>query len=63
MNFDQIFDHIDIYIVLLYDHQQQICNKQTNITLLIFVYYVYLLHVLIQLDHHEAIFMKCITRY
>jgi hypothetical protein len=36
---------------------------QTNITLSIFIYYVHLLHVSIQLDHHQKIFMKCTARY
>jgi DNA-binding transcriptional regulator of glucitol operon len=38
---------------------QQTRNKQANIAVLIFVYYVHLLDVWIQLDHHQEVFMKC----
>jgi hypothetical protein len=51
-----------LYSIIMQRSTQQIRNKYSSITVLIFVYYVYLLHVSIQLDHHQAIFMKCTTR-
>jgi uncharacterized membrane protein len=33
---------------------QQILNKETNSIVLIFIYYVHLLYVSIQLEHHKA---------
>lgn len=48
-----IFHLTEWHAVLLYNHQQQIRNKYTNITLLTFVYYVFLLHVSIQLNPRQ----------
>jgi hypothetical protein len=36
--------------------------KSTNFTVLKLVYYEHLLPVSIQLDHHQAVFMKCTIR-
>jgi hypothetical protein len=40
---------------------QIIRNKQVNINVLTFVYYVHLLHVSIQLDHHQANIHEMLT--
>jgi hypothetical protein len=52
-----------VYIIIIQQQTKQIRNKLTNITVLIFVDYVHLLQVSIQLDHHQEMFMKCTTRY
>jgi hypothetical protein len=47
-----------LYSIIMQLSTQQIRNKYSSITVLIFVCYVYLLQVSIQLDHHQAIFIK-----
>jgi hypothetical protein len=49
--------------IIMQTSEQQIRNKETNITVLTIVYYVHFLHVSIQVDHHQAIFVKFTTRY
>jgi hypothetical protein len=53
------FSCVLLYSTIIQPSTHQIRNKQSNITVLTFVYYVQLLHVSIQLDRHQAIFMKC----
>jgi hypothetical protein len=53
--------HLKVYNTIIQPSTQQIRNKQINITVLIFVYYVHLLHISIQLDH-QADIHKMYTR-